>query len=129
MSVRDVADSRQASDRKSEQVMTGEQWIITILLGGIAGLVGQGIRGALGMQKMRELSEASGQSAEAGFNPKMFLSSLLIGFTAGAMASFTLEFDSSGTIDMKTILVLVAAGYAGTDFIEGTAKRILPRSA
>ena len=109
--------------------MTGEQWIITILLGGIAGFVGQGIRGALGLQKLRERTLASGQSAEAGFSSRMFLSSLLIGFTSGALASFTLDVSQDGVVDIKVVLAMVAAGYAGTDFIEGTAKRILPSSS
>ena len=108
--------------------MSGSQWITIILLGGIMGLLGQGVRAAMGMQKLKEESEAAGHSAEGGFRSNMFLSSLLTGFVAGALASFTVEFKDTSKIEVAQLMGMFAAGYAGTDFIENTAKRFLPRT-
>ncbi len=52
---------------------------------------------------------------------------MLIGFIAGALAIIGF----SGTIDMdafsnETIVTIIGAGYAGTDFIEGFVKKSIP---
>lgn len=64
------------------------------------------------------------------FSSGELLISLLISFVIGAMAGILagmsfVEADSG--IDQKTMLTIVGAGYAGTDFIEGFMKSNLPK--
>ena len=86
--------------------------IINLLAGGILGMLGQSIRVIVGLRKMavrNEVYEAS----------RMF-TSLVIGFTAGALGMISLHFKEEGlTLDSRDILLLISIGYAGVDFIEG----------
>lgn len=110
--------------------MTATDWIAQLLLGGLLGTLGQGVRTISGLKKVHD--QAAQQSKNFGelFELSSLLISLLIGFIAGALAILALgtaqgDFDSSG-LDRKTIFALLAAGYAGTDFIEAFMKKYLP---
>lgn len=101
-----------------------------LLLCGLLGLIGQGIRVIVGLKKLREESEVKAtdnQNAKAvydhQFDVKQLWLSLFIGFVAGCLVSFTRE-DKDMSNDVQ--LAIIAAGYAGTDFIEGVLKKILP---
>jgi hypothetical protein len=64
------------------------------------------------------------------FSPAELLTSLLIatviGAIAGVLAGISLVEAETG-IDQKTMLTIAAAGYAGTDFIEGFMKSNMPK--
>jgi hypothetical protein len=79
--------------------------LIGLIAGGMLGMIGQGVRAVAGLKKMLD----AGTMAD--FRPSILLVSLLIGFIAGALA-----FLASGSTE--TAVAFVAAGYAGTDFIE-----------
>ena len=51
--------------------------------------------------------------------------SLMIGAAAGVIAGM-LTIDQVIDISREQVLGLVAAGYAGADFIEGAMKKVLP---
>jgi hypothetical protein len=108
--------------------MTIDQWILQLLLGGLLGVLGQGIRVVPGMKKMNDHALAEGKPFRDVFNVGTLLMSLLIGFTAGALAIIASQPDGSvgATMDRQMILTLLAAGYAGTDFIEAFVKKNLP---
>lgn len=92
--------------------------LTTLLLFGLMGLIGQGIRAVIGL-KNAALAQASNPTAQSSFNAAYLFVSLMIGFIAGIVAGLALNWnDVTGAsgIDMKTLLGLVAAGYAGADF-------------
>lgn len=116
--------------------MNTEQTLINLLLCGLLGLIGQGIRVIIGLKKLREeavektaaaLPVATPQATKAVYDDlfdsrKLWLS-LFIGFIAGCLASLA-RTDPEFTKDVQ--LAIIAAGYSGTDFIEGVFKKLLP---
>lgn len=108
--------------------MTTEQWILNLLLGGILGMLGQGLRVVAGLKKMNDQGAREGRTFSSMFQTSEMVSSLMIGFIAGAVAIVvSIDVASvSDKIDKTTIVTLITAGYAGTDFIEGFIKKHLP---
>jgi hypothetical protein len=105
--------------------MNAQQWLITIALGAMMGLVGQSIRAVVGLKKLKDESAATGQSFADAFEPSILLVSLLIGATAGALAAIP-TVGGATNIPPEALLGLVAAGYSGADFIEGAMSKYLP---
>ncbi|WP_147367905.1 hypothetical protein [Fibrisoma montanum] len=110
--------------------------LINLLLAGILGLIGQGIRVIIGLKKLKEEAatvaqeEAAAPPAPAAktvyddlFDSRKLWLSLFIGFIAGCLANLS-RTDAEFSKDVQ--LAIVAAGYAGTDFIEGIFKKLLP---
>jgi hypothetical protein len=92
-----------------------------ILLGGLLGILGQGVRMIVGLKKLHTANTQKALDDEApdNFNSGRLLLSLFIGFTAGAIGILI-----KGTQDLSKnigdyIVGIMAAGYSGTDFIEG----------
>lgn len=103
------------------------QWIEVIILGGLAGALGQGARIIVGLKKMGDAAAAEGKPSREMFEAVRLVISLAIGFTAGALAAvLTVEDLVKGSISMQQILAFAAAGYAGADFIEGAMSRFVP---
>ncbi|MFC0184207.1 hypothetical protein SAMN04515674_102261 [Pseudarcicella hirudinis] len=105
--------------------------INNIVAGGLLGILGQGIRVIVGLKKANDAAQSTAQAQSlAGdktassrqvfndnFDTKRFVLSLFIGFVAGALA---IMFSVTGSqLNQQAILTTLAAGYAGTDFIEG----------
>lgn len=108
--------------------MSVQEILLQLLLGGLLGFAGQGIRVAIGLIKQSDKAQLAGTTLRATFDAKRLSTSLLIGFVAGvlAMIGFT-DFDkalntATGSVK-ETIMGVIAAGYAGTDFIEGFMKK------
>ena len=100
----------------------------TVVLCGLMGLVGQGIRAAVGLKSSATLQAQSGNQ-QSEFDAAYFSLSLMIGFIAGVLGAFTINGGNIGGIDLtnvKTLLALMAFGYAGTDFIENAFTNLLP---
>jgi hypothetical protein len=95
--------------------MSAAQWLLVILLGGVAGSVGQGLRMVVGLKKH---SEEVASDGPASFDGARLLMSLFIAFTAGAVAAITTISDAVN-VTPQQFVALAGAGYAGTDFIEG----------
>jgi predicted chitinase len=99
-----------------------------LLLYGLMGLVGQAARAAVGLKTMTSSAEtAPNQQTE--FNAAYLLISLMIGFVAGVLAGFGLSLPPvivDGVIQVKILLGVAAAGYAGTDFIENSLSIFIP---
>jgi hypothetical protein len=108
--------------------MAIEQWILHVLLGGLLGVLGQGIRVVPGLKKVNDHALAEKKPFGDVFKVGELLISLFIGFTAGGLAIIATLPDGSAatTMDRQMILTLLAAGYAGTDFIEAFVKKNLP---
>lgn len=96
--------------------------ILYVVLGVILGAVGQGARAIIGIKKA---ADAAGREKkfEEWFELKRLLFSLIIGAIAGCLAAIVLL---GGPVNREFLLGLVAAGYAGTDFIEGLISKYTP---
>src|ERR687886_297922 len=109
--------------------------LTNLLLCGLLGLIGQGVRVIVGLKKLREEATSVADSASAAelsvsatpkaaynqlFDAKELWLSLFIGFVAGCLASFVSDKLDLGSTEVR--LGIMAAGYAGTDFIEGIFK-------
>src|SRR5262245_16713214 len=98
-----------------------------LLLCGLMGLLGQGVRAVVGLKGVTSSQGIPNQQSE--FNAAYLFFSLMIGFLAGILAGLAIGLSSFQTIDLdnlKTLLGVAAAGYAGTDFIENTFLNIFP---
>jgi predicted chitinase len=100
----------------------------TLLMCGLMGLLGQGVRAAVGLKKASALGSGT-PNQQSEFNAAYLLISLMIGFIAGVLAGLAIGLTNLVKIDlndMKVLLGIAAAGYAGADFIENTFSIILP---
>lgn len=102
---------------------TPTEWIVYISLSGLMGVTGQFIRAAGGAKKANDQAAALNVSFGTVFDAPTFFTSLAIGFTAGVLAALGTQPD---TISASFLLGIVAAGYAGADFIEAFLKKSLP---
>jgi hypothetical protein len=110
--------------------MDAADWILALVLGGILGMIGQGIRVVVGLKKLNDQALEANQTFSEIFQGSVLAISLLIGFIAGALAMIGVsEIFVETKPSKELILTLIAAGYAGTDFIEGFIKKYLPVSA
>lgn len=96
--------------------------IMTVMLGGVLGMLGQALRVVVGLKKVHDESGEAGKPFAEVFNSSRLILSLLVGFVAGAL---TLLFDEGvvKTVRMETVGLLLAAGYAGTDATEALMRR------
>jgi hypothetical protein len=84
---------------------------ITLGLGAILGLLGQGIRTIIGLYKN-----------QLAIDWNRLIISLGLGAIAGSLMSLSLTIDLNNIINAQ-VLALIASGYAGADFIEGFINR------
>ena len=110
--------------------MTATDWITGLLLGGLLGMLGQGIRIIVGLKKLNDQASVQGIAFGSMFQASRLGLSMLIGFIAGGLAVIGFA-ESPGitTPSRELIVTLLGAGYAGTDFIEGFIQKYLPRRA
>jgi hypothetical protein len=95
--------------------------LMALLLSGLLGMLGQGIRALVGMKKMVQEAAAKDPTSADAFMASRLLVSLMIGFLAGIAAGLALGLKrilAIGDGDIDLLLGIAAAGYAGTDFIE-----------
>jgi len=110
--------------------MTAIDWIHLLLLGGLLGTLGQGIRVVPGLKKVNDQAVRDGTPFAQLFQTSTLLLSLLIGFIAGALAIIGITSGQEAfKVSKDLAITLIAAGYAGTDFIEGFIKKYLPAAA
>jgi putative chitinase len=101
--------------------------LVGLLLCGLMGLIGQGIRAVAGLKNAASVDASPNQASV--FSAAYLGVSLMIGFIAGVaagLAMFDKIFGPNATITVELLLGLVAAGYAGADFIETTASKLIP---
>jgi hypothetical protein len=113
--------------------MTTQQLLLQLLLGGLLGITGQGIRMIIGLKKQSEEATANATTLRETFDASRLSISLFIGFIAGILAmlgyaGFDKELSGSVDTHKEILLGIIAAGYAGTDFIEGFISKYLPKT-
>jgi hypothetical protein len=102
--------------------MEPQSWILWLCLGAILGLSGQAIRVISGLKKLIDRSgQRGGPSFRDLFDLPRFAVSMFIGAVAGVLGVIVLE--PTAEADRKTLIFLLAAGYAGTDFIEAFVRK------
>ena len=109
-----------------EIVMSAQDWIGLICLGGLAGALGQIARIIVGLKKAREEAAEEGAKLKEVFETNRMVVSIMIGATAGALAAITVKPDLA-KIGTETIIALAGAGYSGADFIEGLMSKQLSK--
>mgnify|MGYP007068362521 CR=1 FL=1 len=107
---------------------SADPWTILgyILLGSVLGIIGQGIRIFVGLKKAMEQADASNKniSWDQWFDTKQIATSIIIAFVIGGAAgaigifNYLSEFGLRN-LTLKDIELIILAGYAGTDLIEG----------
>ena len=102
-------------------------WINLLLLGGMLGALGQGVRAVMGLKKVNDQAVLEGREMKDLVEASTLIISLVIGFIAGALAIVGIADPAKPMIpDKELVITLLGAGYAGTDFIEGFIKKYLP---
>ncbi|MCX6232926.1 MAG: hypothetical protein NTZ33_15460 [Bacteroidetes bacterium] len=98
--------------------------LIIILLGAILGMVGQGLRVVVGIKKIGDEAIRTGQEQKELIKTQQLVLSLFIASAVGAIAGVLAAVGSADLAFTKsTIFAFIAAGYAGTDFIEGFIRK------
>lgn len=92
--------------------------LVAVALGFFLGAVGQAARVIVGLKKTADEARAKGSAFSAQFEASQLVVSLIIGGVAGTLASLGV-LDTSALLSKQVVLGLMAAGYAGSDFIEG----------
>ena len=101
------------------------------LLGMLLGVFGQGLRAAAGLKKQADEAGTKQKSLKDVFDGTSFWFSIFLGALAGMAAYLGLVYgaEDGAKLDLTkgtVVLGIVAAGYAGADFIESFAKKYLP---
>lgn len=98
-----------------------------LILGIILGAIGQGARAVIGIKNDQAQSGKNWDDwIKEHFSMQTLMISLLIGGIAGGVAAIIFI---DKPITNELLLGLIAAGYAGADFIEGVMKSRLPSTA
>jgi hypothetical protein len=110
--------------------MTPTDLLSSCLLSMLLGLIGQGFRAAAGLKKQADEAATKQQTLGAAFDGWAFAFSMFIGSLAGVAAFLGMQYGAEGGVNFSkgpTVLGIVAAGYAGADFLESFAKKYLPK--
>ena len=102
--------------------------LVGLLLAGLCGTLGQGIRVLAGLKKMNDEAQKRAADSSDLFNAARLAISLMVGFLAGIAAALAIGLDkflgvTSANPDL--LFGIAAAGYAGTDFLESFAPTIV----
>ena len=100
-------------------------WLKIIVFGGLLGMCGQALRVIAGLKKASDEADASKTKLADNFDTGRFFRSMLIGAVAGVVSAFTLVV-SMDPVSRDVVMAVIAAGYAGTDFIEAFMRKSMP---
>lgn len=99
--------------------MNVEDWLLRLMLGFLLGVVGQFARAIVGLKKAHDSNAELNVKMSEWVDGKRLLVSIMIGGAAGSFAILALFDHLQGAISRETVMLLIAAGYSGADFIEG----------
>jgi hypothetical protein len=92
--------------------MTAYQWLQLLGLGGFSGALGQGARAIVRLKKLNDSASNDDRLATQVLDTSRLLTSLAIGFVAGAQAAISLIHDLAN-VSTQQILGLAASGMLG----------------
>src|SRR5271154_2673047 len=102
--------------------------LLALLLCGLLGVLGQGVRAIVGLKNAGSLNSTT-PSEQAEFSLAYLVLSLMIGFIAGILAGIALNLETIIAVDpsnWKLLLGIAGSGYVGADFIENTMSVVIP---
>jgi predicted chitinase len=102
--------------------------LLALLLCGLLGVLGQGVRAIVGLKNAGALNSTT-PSEQAEFSLAYLALSLMIGFIAGIIAGIALNLENIITVDpsnWKLMLGIAGSGYVGADFIENAMSVVIP---
>jgi hypothetical protein len=102
--------------------------LLALLLCGLLGVLGQGVRAIVGLKNAGSLNSTT-PTEQAEFSLAYLVLSLMIGFIAGILAGIALNLENIITVDpgnWKLLLGIAGSGYIGADFIENTMSVVIP---
>ena len=114
---------------------SAQELFFGLMAGALLGAFGQGFRVVAGIKKQwddadAKASDTAGKKAafSEAFDSTRFWLSIFIGAIAGVVAFLAMKFGISATKLMtgEGLFAVMAAGYAGADFVEGVFKKHLP---
>lgn len=95
-----------------------------VVLGGLLGAVGQGLRVVVGIKKNYDELAGTGRKLGDVWDPSRMVTSFVIAFAIGAIAGILGIISFWGQhVTRELIITVLGIGYAGTDFIEGFMKK------
>ena len=110
-----------------------QEMVFGLTLALLLGVVGQGVRVIAGLKKLAEEAAGKGQTISEDFVWTRFALSLATGAIAGALAFLGYWFggptEGADPTKAPVLFGIIAAGYAGTDFIEAFVRKHLPQGA
>ena len=102
--------------------------LLALLLCGLLGVLGQGVRAIVGLKNAGSLNSTT-PSEQAEFSLAYLVLSLMIGFIAGILGGIALNLENIITVDpsnWKLMLGIAGSGYIGADFIENAMSVVIP---
>ena len=102
--------------------------LLALLLCGLLGVLGQGVRAIVGLKNAGALNSTT-PSEQVEFSLAYLVLSLMIGFIAGILAGIALNLENIIAVDpsnWKLMLGIAGSGYVGADFIENTMSVVIP---
>ena len=110
------------SEMANAQSLSAVQALTTIALDGLLGTIGQGTRAVVGMKKINDIRDDVVSENDL-YSASRLVVSLMIGFVAGVVATFSIGLSKLASFDgdINLLVGIAAAGYVGSDFIEAFA--------
>src|ERR1043166_6038241 len=102
---------------------TNADWAYFLATCGMMGVTGQFVRAAARAKKLNDEAASRNVRFADVFDWPIFMTSIATGFAAGIIAGLSIKPDE---ISKEFLLGILAAGYAGADFIEAFMKKTLP---
>lgn len=104
--------------------------LANVALGAVLGTVGQGIRVFVGLKKEADDAKSANATLESRLDLRRLWVSLFLALVIGAVAGVLAAIQNLGAeVTKEHLILLISAGYAGTDFIEGLMRRNTPATA
>ena len=95
-----------------------------LILSGLMGMVGQGVRTIVGLKKLADLSNSSAPSEADTFAASRIFIGLMIGFVAGVAGGLTSRVFEAKAMTGDLLFYLASIGYIGVDVIEAFAQTL-----
>jgi len=105
--------------------MDAIQTLTFVALGALLGAAGQGVRAVIGIKKEIDDAKNANKTVKDWFDGKELVISFILGAIAGILAAVS-QYASDVHLTKNLLFGLLAAGYAGADFIGGVMQKWLP---
>lgn len=116
-----------------ETTVTAIQALGAVMLGGVLGMAGQGLRAIVEIKSAKDAAKAKPDDPANLYVASRLIFGLLIGFVVGVVTTLALGIQKLATINLAQggqvagpLVTMLLAGYAGADAVEGLITRFIP---